>query len=551
MHVRPLRAALLFLFLGTLPGCALFAKTPLGKVVELAEEDEEKQLREPMRPARGAPRVLVFALDGVGPDEFRAALAAGGLPHVASVVGAERGEGAYAHGYRVPGVLSVFPTMTYPAWSSAFTGEPPARTGVPGNEWFDREERRFFAPVPSTVPQRRHTLEVYTEGLLGKVISTPTLFERADVRALVALQMVHRGADMLIVPDPTDVGDMVEAVAEGATGEWSPAQRAYGKMDRSGAEDFTEEVRKHGAPDLGVVYFPGIDLFTHEADPPLEEEREYLAKVVDPAVGEVLEAYRAAGALEGSWVLFLSDHGHTPTLADDRHALGTEGEDEPPEVLRRAGFRVRPFELETEEEDYQAVLAYNGFVASLYLADRSTCPAPGDPCAWERPPRLEEDVLPVVRAYDRATRAGEGVPALRGTLDLILVRVPGEGFRVWDGERLLPVGEYLRAHPRPDLPALEERLRWLGEGPHAERAGDVLLLAKAGMERPVEERFYFGDPFHSMHGSPSPQDSRVLLLVARPGSTGAEVREVVRGAAGEEPTLLDVTPLVLELLGRR
>lgn len=552
MRTRPL-CALLLLLLGLVPGCSFLSTTPIGRVLDLAREGEEKQLRTPMRPARGAPRVLVFALDGVGPDELRAALAAGALPVLSSVLGEEREPGLYAHAYRARGALSVLPSMTFAGWTAVFTGEPPARNGVPGNEWFDRRERRFYAPAPATVPQQRHTLEVHTDQLLGGVIQVPTLFERADVRSYVALGMVHRGADLLIVPDPTDLGDMVRAGVKGAVGGWDPGQRAYGKVDRSGAEDFAEAVAERGVPDLGVVYFPGIDLFTHTAEPPLQEMEGYLAKVVNPAVEEVLEAYRRAGALEGSWIVLVSDHGQTPVLADDRHALGTTGEDEPPHLLRQAGFRVRAFKLETEgaEEDYQAVVAYNGFLASLYLADRSTCPTAGARCDWARPPRLAEDVLPVVRAYDRANRTGEGLPALRGTLDLILARVPGEGLRVWNGERLVAVGEYLRANPRPDLPALEARLRGLGEGPHADRAGDVLLLAKAGLERPIGERFYFGPEYHSMHGSPGAQDSRILLLVARPGSTGAMVRERVRGAVGETPSQLDVTPLVLELLGKR
>ncbi|HSJ08544.1 MAG TPA: hypothetical protein VK928_01495, partial [Longimicrobiales bacterium] len=37
-----------------------------AEVAELLAEEGERVLREPLRPTRGAPRVLVFALDGVG-----------------------------------------------------------------------------------------------------------------------------------------------------------------------------------------------------------------------------------------------------------------------------------------------------------------------------------------------------------------------------------------------------------------------------------------------------------------------------------------------------
>ena len=31
------------------------------------------------------------------------------------------------------------------------TQQPPAQNGVPGDEWFDRQHQRFYAPVPITV----------------------------------------------------------------------------------------------------------------------------------------------------------------------------------------------------------------------------------------------------------------------------------------------------------------------------------------------------------------------------------------------------------------
>jgi hypothetical protein len=256
-------------------------------------------------------------------------------------------------------------------------------------------------------------------------------------------------------------------------------------------------------------------------------------------------------------VIFVADHGHTPVLADDRHALGTGADGEPPAVLELAGFRPRVFELNPSAEDYQAVVAYQGAMAYVYLADRSTCAAAGMRCDWMRAPRLQEDVLPVVRAFDAANRTGAGVPQLRGTLDLIFAREPrppGQdalAFRIWDGERLVGIGEYLAANPRPDLLELETRMDGLATGPYGHRAGDVLLLARSGTERPIEERFYFSDEYRSWHGSPTAQDSRIPLIVAHRGSTGAELRERVRELVGERPTQLDVTPLILGLLRGR
>jgi hypothetical protein len=196
-------------------------------------------------------------------------------------------------------------------------------------------------------------------------------------------------------------------------------------------------------------------------------------------------------------------------------------------------------------------------MAFVYLADRSTCPGRGQRCDWKRPPRLEEDVLPVARAFYAANRSGEGVPELQGSLDLILAREPrpvGEDalpFEVFDGEKLVPMGDYLRSYPRPDLPRLEQRLRWLAEGPFGHRAGDVLLLPRSGMEVPIDERFHFSAPGqHSDHGSAHAQDSHVPLVVAHVARSGEELRREVLSAVGENPSVLDFTPLVRQLLGR-
>ncbi len=84
------------------------------------------------------------------------------------------------------------------------------------------------------------------------------------------------------------------------------------------------------------------------------------------------------------------------------------------------------------------------------------------------------------------------------TSSLPASRAPGQTalpFQVFDGQKLLPISAYLARHPRPDLLQLENRMKWLSAGPYGHRAGDVLLLARSGLERPVEERFYFSHPY--------------------------------------------------------
>lgn len=538
-----------------LSACSSIARVPLDEAAELATMGRERPLREPMRPVRGAPRVLVLALDGVGHDDLMRAVREGRLPHLAALLGPEGEEGVFARGYAVPDAIAILPTATTPGWVSLFTGRPPAETGVPGNEWFVREERTFYAPVPISVGSRDHATRLFTDELLSDLVETPTVFERLDLRAHVSMNPVFRGADLLTLPNLSTFGDLVEQMATGVAGGGSGSDPdVHRETDETSVRSLVGALEDYGVPDLQVAYFPGPDLVTHQAESPLESQQRYLAGVTDTAVARVLEAYEAAGALEETYVVVLSDHGHTPVLDDDRHSLGGEGEGEPPRVLEEAGFRVRPFSLHTDDEAFQAVLAYQGTMAFVYLADRSTCPAQGERCEWARPPRFEEDVLPVARGFFAASR--DPASEMHGAIDLVLARRPvpvGEDalpLEVFDGEWLVPVGEYLRRHPRPELLRLEERLHGLSAGPYGHRAGDVLLLARSGAESPLEERFHFSAPSHSDHGGAHAQDSRVPILVAHPGRSGTEIAAIVRGALGARPSQLGVADLLEALLRR-
>jgi hypothetical protein len=532
---------------------ALFSAT-VREGLQLALEQGESELRSPMRPIRGATHVLLFALDGVGDERLREMLATERMPQLAGLLGPAQNDNQFANGYAVPGALSIIPSTTMAAWVSVFTGAPAAETGVPGNEWYVREEMKFYAPGPISVAETKHTLASYTDGFLGEAIRVPTLFELADVRSHVALLPIHRGADLLTVPSLSDVGAAFARVAGGVVDDDPVDRDLYQTLEDTTVDGLIDALQRHGVPDLQVVYFPGIDLYAHIADSPEQELERYLEEVTDPAIGRILAAYANAGVLDRTFVVLVSDHGHTPVLKDERHALGSDDASGPPALLAHAGFRVRAPEIEVEDDDYQAVVAYQGAFANLYLANRSTCVNAGERCSWMLPPRFDEDVLEVVRAFDRANRTGDGLPALQGTLDLIFAREPqpvGEHaspFQVWDGERLITVADYLAANPRDDFPDFEERFRALAAGPYGHRAGDVLLLAKSGMNRPIAERFYFSRIYSSWHGSPEWQDSLIPIVVAHPFRSGDEIRRIVDAAVGEQPTQLDVTPLVQALL---
>jgi len=166
---------------------------------------------------------------------------------------------------------------------------------------------------------------------------------------------------------------------------------------------------------------------------------------------------------------------------------------------------------------------------------------------------MRQDVMPVLRAFDKVNRTGRPFARLKGTIDLIFSRVPVAAghpagpFEIFDGRRLVPIADYLQAHPRPDLVDLETRMNWLGAGPYGNRAGDIVLLAKSGNE-PIEHRYYFAAETHyTWHGSADESDSNVPLVLIQAGGEGERMRKIVRDNAGNPLSEKDLTPIVRAL----
>ena len=584
-------AAFVMMALGA-SGCGALQLMADGDVRELRDEQEG------LTP-HGAPTLLLLALDGVGRDLLYEVIARGAMPELTLLLGGAS-EGNLAHAHLDDTVLSVLPSSTLAAWSSVFTGVAPAVHGVAGNEYFVREERRLAAPAPVSVMSTDPVIATYSAGYVNALLGAPTIYERLRERdpetsSWVSMSQIYRGADRLLLTDGSVVGDVFGAFVAGVFVDDADLQ-LYAQLDRNAIENIVNELTTSAPPRVLTAYLPGADLYGHGAeDGPDVAVRRYLGEVVDPLIGELRRALEARGALADRYVMVLSDHGHTAVLHDEEHALSPRDEvDDPPAVVRAAGFHLRPFELEVGEDvDFDAVLAYGGAMAYVYVADRSTCPAieapdtdparprsrrrgrrgrarppavpttiaeplsgaPATRCDWSLPPRYEGDVLPMADAFYRASGEGLYAPGMRGTLDLVLVRRPrpvSEDALPFDvyvgGGRTEPLGEHLAAHPRRAYVAVESRLRDLAAGPRGHRAGDVLLIARNGDEDDIANRYYFATLYRSWHGSPSRTDSEIPLIVAHPGRSAAELARRVRGALGREPRQTDIARLIEALL---
>ncbi len=543
------------------------ACTATMKTAELVVSDKERTLREreegepPSAP--GKPPILFLPLDGVDRALLYDMLRKGELPKVAELLSAEGTE--FPHADFNETLLSTLPSSTMAAWTTTMTGVTPAEHGVTGNEFFIREDRRLATPAPVSFSDPEPTLEIYTDGYLNALIKVPTVYERmrekeTNILIWIGVHQVYTGADRLLFATNTVLADALEEgivkVVKTATLNTRPDRRVFKMLDEDVVEKVVSALDEDGpVPDVLTVYLSGTDMYAHVAhEGPDKARRDYLREVVDPALGKLATQLRKRKALSDRWIVITSDHGHTEVPYDDKHALSVEGDDSPPGLMKKAGYRVRPFKEKVDAAvGFDAVLAEGGAVAFVYLADRSSC-NPKRVCNWKKPPRYEEDVLPLAEAFFENNSDGSLSPRMKGSLDMILTRRPKPfneedlPFEVYVGDgKTMPITAYLEAHPHPTYVELDARLRDLAVGQRGERAGDIMLIAHNGDRDKPEDRYYFASPYHSWHGSPSRQDSEIPLIVANPKRRSGQIRERVTRVLGPAPRQQKVTDLLLSI----
>jgi hypothetical protein len=204
--------------------------------------------------------------------------------------------------------VTVMPSVTMAAQASIATGALPARHGVPGNRWYDRESGRlvdYFSSFGATCIYGYTILggDTCVDGLGNSHLQAPTLYEAAASRgfsSMVSYSQYWKGATRSATPS------VAEARAFLPGNRLSP--RAF---DTQMAARVVADLSANGLPAILTVYFAGADSLAH--DDGIAVQPGYLAEVVDPLLGRILETI---AALDPDWrahTLFIltSDHGRT------------------------------------------------------------------------------------------------------------------------------------------------------------------------------------------------------------------------------------------------
>lgn len=250
------------------------------------------------------PRVLLISLDGLDTrylhDADRLKL------RIPTLRGLMR-EGATAKG-----VVSVYPTLTYPNHTTLVTGVHPARHGIFGNSLFE-------------VPDGRQTGGAHW---FAQDIQVDTLWDAAS-RARLTTGMVSfpvaGGSGDYNVPEIWQPGGTLEEsraqVARYARprGLIEEVERRTPDLYRNFTKDegddartrFAEYILREKRPELMLVHLYDFDHYQHDFGPFTPEAIAILEKT-DAYVARLLTALEQAGTRNETTIFITSDHGFMP-----------------------------------------------------------------------------------------------------------------------------------------------------------------------------------------------------------------------------------------------
>jgi predicted AlkP superfamily pyrophosphatase or phosphodiesterase len=339
-------------------------------------------------------KVVFIVIDGMRTDAFEQAAASGHAPALAFL----RQRGSY-----VRDSVATFPSITPAATATLITGEVPARHGIPGMCWYDRDEERFVNYGQSRHVAMREGVDQVVEDFLVSMNhhhlskEVKTLHERLhemgltsgavnylvfrgpyqhEVNPGVLEKVLFRGALPKTISGPKEhyFADMVKGPADaGSKRKRRRGMEKHVRLNDKWAADVTRDLLEQDACDMVLFYLHENDHQSHE-------------KGVQTQVGNLIVASEHIGYVLdtfGSWestlqkvgFVLTADHAQSPIADDDEHIIDFD------DVL--ADFaRVPPGKGQNRFDGKDVAVAGNGRAAFVYAA----------------PGRRDELIEPLVKA---------------------------------------------------------------------------------------------------------------------------------------------------------
>jgi arylsulfatase A-like enzyme len=525
--------------------------------------------------------VVVLDIDGLRPDVLSSYLASpdseGGVLREIT-----------ARKIEAPTTTTVFPSLTFAAQASLFTGVYPAKHGITGNEWLDRtiadKEDRSRSYTATSVKAYNDVVrvygyyldvgteiapspsEAYRDGLANRDLQAKTIYEyacEAGKKSVVSFNMYWKGLAWGM-DDSNPCGNYVPPSSQDLIMWNSGNVREY---DYHGSVFwFLAYLDTKEVPDIMTLYLPGLDHASHVQG--ISEQAKYLQwydKGSWQPLRQVVDKLKEKGAYDNTVFIIVADHGQSDVNGDDAHSIVLEewDDEEIEEVIEDEYDDIYDF---YDEDEYDSFAGFNTGVLQIYLKNRGK--VEGESARWHEGslpnyPNFWTDVLPVVRAINNhrcgiiaggaLAEFGEPCEAGEDAVEEVLVKDGLDHYRVirpvndypadqgcqeefdpWTsastGFVLCPLSMLESLHPQYVDPV--RRI----EGLSHTRSGDILLLPA------YSKGYHFSGSPKGDHGSLYPGDSYIPFIIA---GKPLDQSFTVTGLR----SIVDVAPTIADLLG--
>jgi len=235
------------------------------------------------------------------------------------------------NGARADGMVCSFPTVTWPNHTTLVTGASPARHGVIGNSYLDRETGAEVRLIPDPIYDK------------DEIVKVPTIYDAAHDAGLKTAGIIwpaSRNASSLDWTVPDMFGE--DAWRLFGTRSWLEELRSEGlPVDRHGTwvsessggvqrdwlyVKMAAQVLREHRPNLLVIHLVEPDHVQHRHGPRTDEAY-WSVSYADDRIRELKEAVAASPLGERTTMFICSDHGFFPITREIRpnvvlHKLG-------------------------------------------------------------------------------------------------------------------------------------------------------------------------------------------------------------------------------------